>query len=231
MTTPAEILKPTTATEKPCRECGSLFTPDFLPHLVHVCQVCSERHSIEESRRMARESEQRVQRNWETVCPAQYRETDTKRLPHQAAFQRVMRWQLGPRGLLLNGPTGAGKSRCAWVMLKREYENRHRVLAMDHSIGFRYAERFANSAAEAASWIDRLASVEILFLDDIFKAKMTDSLEQCLFTVIATRCEEKRPTICTMNDTSDSLKARLSPDRGAALIRRLVESSEHVSFV
>ncbi len=61
---------------------------------------------------------------WLGLCPPIYRETDIHRLPPEAA--KVTQWQYGPRGLVVVGPTGVGKTRAMWLLLKRlVYEGRH----------------------------------------------------------------------------------------------------------
>jgi DNA replication protein DnaC len=177
-----------------------------------------------------RQSQNRVWRRWENVCPVDFRNTDARKLPKPELLRCVLAWTYGARGLLLHGNTGLGKSRCAWLLLKREHDAGRRIRVIDHSIGFRYAELFANSAGDAAAWIERLCEADILFLDDVFKARLTDSLEQALFTIISTRCEQQRPNIITTNDTGESLKARMSQDRGDAIYRRLTEYSQAVAF-
>lgn len=144
---------------------------------------------------------------------------------------RVFSWQYGARGLLLHGPTGRGKSRCAWLLLAREHVAGRRFKVLDHSAGFKYAECFAQSAAYATDWVNRLVRADILFLDDVFKARFTDSFEQAMFSVISARTERQKPIIVTCNDTDKTLLDRLSPDRGPAMIRRLMEYTDRVAFV
>ena len=218
-----------------CRECGKEFAPDEVCAVIAkwatVCPTCSENHIRQENARDALEAGNRRLRVWENLCPPDFAATDPKRLPRPEMLARVLQWKFGRRGLLLHGPTGKGKSRCAWLLLKREFDAGRRIRVIDHSVGFRYAETFAQSAASAAVWIDQQSEAEILFLDDVFKARLTDSLEQALFTVISTRTEQGSPNIVSTNDTGDSLAGRLSPDRGQALIRRLVEYSTAIAFV
>jgi DNA replication protein DnaC len=237
MYTMSEILQITTLT-KQCRECSKVFElkdcPAITAKYIELCETCCDR---QESERQKRATEQaalgvamRRARAWEGICPRDYRQTDAERLPRNDLLPLVMQWEFGPHGLLLHGPTGTGKSRCAWLLLKREHDQGRRILVLDHSIGFRYAEMFDESPGKAAGWIEQLSSAHILFLDDVFKARLTDSLQGALFTVIAARCEAQRPIIVTTNDTGESLTERLSTDRSAALVRRLIEHTKQIPF-
>lgn len=150
-----------------------------------------------------------------------------------AMLAKVMRWPYGPRGLVLHGKTGLCKSRCAWQLVKREYHRGTRVAVVDHGTAYEYMARFdrTDGRMEASLWVDRLSKAGLLLLDDVFKAKFTDSFEQAVFTIIASRCEHKLPIILTTNDVGNSLTQRMTSDRGAAMVRRLRDHSEALAFV
>ena len=71
-------------------------------------------------------------------------------------------------------------------------------------------------------------------MDDLCKAKMTEAQEQALYAVFERRAAWLRPTIATMNSTGDMILARMTEagraDRGAALLRRMREFCEVVTF-
>jgi len=131
---------------------------------------------------------------------------------------------------MLHGPTGAGKSRCAWLLLKREFEAGRTVGALNSTAGLTYAAKYGDSATEVARWIDRLTGVDLALLDDVFKCKLTDSFEAAVFTIINERTEHRLPIMVTTQDTGRTLLERLSPDRGEALVRRLREFCEDFPF-
>lgn len=237
ITTPSEVLQSTTvAPERLCQKCGQLFTPACptkLAEFIHVCPACSERQAVEDGQRLAA----RVQAaganrrgRWEDLCPQSNRETLPHKLPRPLLLQRVLTWQFGPRGLVLHGETGLGKTRCAWLLVKREWETGRKFRALDCTAAFNYGALFGESAAAAACWVDQLITVDLLLLDDVFKVKLTDSFEQALFAIIAKRGEWNRPIIATLNDTGDSLRERMSPDRAVPMIRRLRENCDAVAF-
>src|SRR5262249_3555894 len=85
---------------------------------------------LRETERQMRETERR--RAWEQLCPPEYRNTIPERLPKPAKFEEVQKWQYGPKGLLLVGPTRRGKTRAAWNLLKRLYfDERRSIIAFN----------------------------------------------------------------------------------------------------
>ena len=236
-TTIAESLgqTPRASTERTCRECAKPFeVPTFIPASiaakVHVCPSCSERHAAETSRRAIEQSQAVRLARWKQICPPEFLQTDPNKLPCQRQYRTVMNWICGHRGLVLHGPTGQGKSRCAWLLLRREYEAGRSVRSLNSASGLTYAAKFSESAKDAERWIERLSEVDLLLLDDCFKAKLTDSFEAALFAVINTRTERQLPIIATLNDTGASLTERLSADRAPAMLRRLREFCDRIAF-
>jgi DNA replication protein DnaC len=236
--TSAELLQPMTkaSMSRPCRECGAPFElPEFIPALIasmaHVCPECSEKAAERESRRTVEASKAVRSQRRKDMCPLQFLGTEPPKLPCQRGVQAVMRWEYGPKGLLLHGGTGQGKSRCAWLLLRREYEAGRSIASLNSASGLAYGAKFSDSASEAARWIERLTTIDLLLIDDVFKAKLTDSFESAVFTVINQRTERQRPMVVTLNDTGETLIERLSPDRGPAMLRRLREFCEPIAFV
>jgi hypothetical protein len=223
-----------TLVEVHCRDCGvkiETMVPEWLARWQTLCDTCAVRHAIDDQARIKREAEAERLAGWYSLCPPSYRDTDEKKLPLPHLAQKVMRWPYGPRGLVLHGKTGKGKSRCAWLLMKREYDRGRSIMVLDHAAAYEYAAKFDKSTAEAALWVERLSKVGLLLLDDVFKAKFTDSFEQALFTIIGTRCEHKLPIVLTTNDVGDSLTQRMTSDRGTALVRRLRDHADSVAFV
>jgi hypothetical protein len=143
---------------------------------------------------------------WLGLCPPIYRETDIHRLPPEAA--KVTQWQYGPRGLVVVGPTGVGKTRAMWLLLKRlVYEGRH-VRALN-------AVEFANRCADAfmegrgTEWTRKLAE---------------------LYLVVERRVAHGRPILVTTNLTGRAYVEGREDDgeRAAATVRRLREFCDTV---
>lgn len=177
------------------------------------------------------EKQERRTKKWLEIQPPLYADTDPDIIPNAAAFRSVVSWPWQPRGLLLHGPTRTGKSRTAWVLLRRLYiEDRKSVAILNSRAGVEYAAKFHESAKDVEDWFNQLLAVDVLFLDDPFKVKMTDSFESALFSLIDGRGEGCKPIIVTLNDTGESLKLRMSTDRGGPMIERLREFCEAITF-
>jgi hypothetical protein len=177
------------------------------------CDVCRESH-------------------WLRVCPPEFRQLDRARHPLPHKLEEVLAWKYGPHGLLLHGETGTGKTRAAWALGRREFmAGRGCEGITAQALDVELPARFAESAASAAKLVNRWTTVKLLLLDDPFKARLSDRVEQTLFELIDTRGARCLPTILTCNDTRDMLLARMSSDRGVAFARRLDDYFIKIAFV
>ena len=218
-----------------CLTCEKTFVCEFSVYIakhVKVCPECSEKQAAEDQKTASRQGLAEYYARDALVVPEAFRNTISDRLPRPDRLREVLRWRYGTRGLVMHGATGMGKSRCLYELLKRENKNKPtiRILILDHSAGYDYAALFAKNPTAASRWVENHSTAGILALDDIFKVKLTDSFEQAIFSITATRTEKGLPLIVTCNDVGDSLAARMSPDRGPALVRRLRESCDIISF-
>ena len=164
-------------------------------------------------------------------CPTAYLETDPSKLP-QEPLGRVLAWTPDRVGLLLVGPTGAGKTRCAWLLIhKLATERGIRPMVFD-AVAFTHqcASAFSSGEDHGEVWANDIASADLVFLDDVGKFKLTERSEAELFGMVERRFSWKRPLIITTNDDGDSISGRMTGSRGPALVRRLREFCEVVTF-
>jgi DNA replication protein DnaC len=240
----AILERPVRTEVKTCASCQAPFTIEFdttLPLSMRgflarrtLCDTCAaeddqKRRDQENLERIA--SRQAVREAaWAKICPPIYAATDPKLLPRPQLFSRVMEWKHGPKGLLLHGETRLGKSRIAWMLMRREFDAGRSIGVLNATAALRYAAAFGRSCEEAENWFDDRGGKDILFLDDVFKSKLSDSFEQALFGLAEQRSAYMRPVVATCNDTAKTLASRLSNDRGPALIGRLLEFSEAITF-
>ncbi len=173
----------------------------------------------------------RRENEFNKVCPSLYQHNDLSRLPaHQ--LKQAMDWKFESRGLILIGDTGLGKTRVAWELLRRVLIKDKKeihfkwfdAVAFGHDISRHYRDE------DAEEWLEKVANVDLVFFDDLGKLKLTERAETELFGVIERRCANELPIIATTNDTGDSLAARMTDNRGPAMIRRLREFCQIIQF-
>jgi DNA replication protein DnaC len=172
---------------------------------------------------------EKQEERWKTLCPPLYRESDPAKLPR---LPEVLKWEYGPRGMILMGRTGSGKTRCAWQLLKREHFAGHKIIAFDQ-VSFAHKCVSAFSAVETSGWEEWIVSVQnapIVFFDDLGKFRFSERVEMELSNIIEFRTSHLLPIIVTTNDDGDSLKARMSENRGEPVVRRLREFCDSIVF-
>lgn len=164
------------------------------------------------------------------LCPQGYADTDEARLAAPADYILRMPFPMDGKGLLLTGPAGTGKTRTAWMTLRRWMLSRpFSVLAYN---GIAFARSMGDSYAQGHSgdWHDAVETVKVLLLDDLFKARMTPALADTIYSVLEARHSWRRPTIITMNAVGESISQALPEDMRAPVIRRILESSHLFEF-
>jgi DNA replication protein DnaC len=221
--------------EKDCDECRQPFLAPSgeRGRYVTTCPHCIEARKIVESERYQERIKDQRDAEWSTICPPAYRGTERAKLPNLAALDEVLRWNYSETGITLHGPTRRGKTRCAWLLLAREYERGKSVACMDSTAGLKYAALWSEkeeAGKKVERWIEGMIRVDILLMDDVFKNKLTDSFEGVIFTLIDQRMQNMKPIILTSNDTAATLSGRMTEDRKDPLLARLRESTKQIHF-
>lgn len=193
------------------------------------CPTCLEATQLEAAAQQNAFAAERREQLLSSV-PNAFRQTERAKLPFPGKLDSALRWKFGALGICLHGPTGCGKSRIAWELAKREILAGRKMRMVNAYELSRYPSLFMAGADEAGKFAEALIECDLLVLDDVFKAKQTERIEELLFAVIDERANWDRPCIITLNDTGGSLVGRLSEDRGPALIRRLKEHCFSISF-
>jgi DNA replication protein DnaC len=158
----------------------------------------------------------------ETPMPELFSDTETERL---GMLERVAQeWRPVGRGLLIHGTTRKGKTRTAWYIANRlwnedNFKYKYLFLTM-FELEARIASSWGNSTWDKTML--HMTNVPLLFLDDMGKEKMTDRMASCLFALVDQRTMHKRPTIITTNLTGETLLERFhDKETGAAFVARL----------
>ena len=218
-----------------CTQCTKPFERDVPPEfnsfpVFKICPACMESNAA--ARRAVTEKESAIAgtARWLEFCPAAFRDTDRAKLPFPAITDRVLAWEHQKRGLILYGKTRSGKTRTAWLLMKKQFEAGRTARVMDSMSGFEYAAIFTAGGQAALEWVMERSRCSLLFLDDVFKVKLTESFEAAMFAIVDYRMNHNLPIIATLNDTGATLSARMTDDRGDAFIARLKEMSETIHF-
>ena len=164
-------------------------------------------------------ADRKHERRWLDLCPPAYQDTVIEKLPNPVKAAEVMDCDLRPPGIILHGPTGTGKTRCGWLLVRREFDRGKSIRVLNSKAAFDYNDAYLKG--KISNWVDSQCQPDLLFLDDVFKAKITDSFEQAMFAIVEYRVSHYRPILVTSNDTGETLAARMSPDRGDAFVERL----------
>lgn len=205
--------------DRPCSGCGEIGALGDTSFCERCWQVKHE-HGLRQSQR----AEMKAKRicSAMSICPAEYRNTDPKRLPNPVKAAEALAWKYGSSGLILHGLTGSGKSRTAWLVVQDQIRKGRSALAVTaYDLSFKLPALYSTGADAVLAWVDRICAVDLLLLDDVFKGVLNERAETFLFTVYTKRNESMLPCITTLNDTSETLAARLTFDRSGPLLRRI----------
>ena len=169
---------------KKCKKCNTEFAaPDdpVLNHFTPFCPVCATAQ-LEAAAAVERRRRDHVREvRWQSLCPPAFRDTLLKKLPHPSKAAEILAWNYSKTGLLLHGKTRQGKSRCAWLLVRKVFESGKSIQVLDSMAGFQYAAAFSNSGREAQAWVEARCCCGLLFFDDVFKVKLTTRLRRpCL---------------------------------------------------
>jgi DNA replication protein DnaC len=115
-----------------------------------------------------------------------------------------------PRGLLLMGQVGSGKTHLAAAMANKLLKNGRRVLFLvvpDFLDELRSS--FGAEDADVRRLLDRAKHVEVLILDDLGNHNFTDWTRSVLFSVLNYRMNEGLTTLATTNLDAEKLQELL----------------------
>lgn len=222
--------QPITTETMICRECNKSFECELIALNGRTvfqplyCDPCAEKLISRQDQDAQRRAAEASSARFRAMVPPMYLDTDERRLSGLLRAE-IQNWTFGPLGLGFVGRSGAGKTRAAISLLKREHEEGRNVFFLSATdLALNSANQFADNPAirEISRSILKLCrSAEILLLDDLAKGRMTDRAESELYDVLEYRTSHRIPTIWTSNSDGPALLNMLSPDRGEAVIRRI----------
>ena len=157
-----------------------------------------------------------------------------------------------PKGLLLFGGSGTGKSTAIAKLLSRisredvgEWDYSHHTITIGDITHENVSGTLAYSAQTLASEISArsrrggeafddlifaLHNCYLLIIDDLDKAGFTDRVCSELFNLLEVRERRSRLTIISTNSTGRALKKRFNPSVGQAILNRLKRTTWQVNF-
>lgn len=226
-----------------CRRCGFKWhtVPIVLPFLSGpilpgLCHTCDRELEAAKKAQAAREAAARQLARWEKreqlwakLCPLEYRltteaggKTEIARLELLVPkLKEILAWQFGSRGLIIRSrASGRGKTRSAWRLLRRQWLN-------ERTIAYYTAGMFQRKAQDSAQnyqielWFNKLAAVDILFLDDLGKGNWTPNTEAIWFDLVESRTSNGRPLVITTNYKGDDLEEKSRSETTEFTVRRL----------
>ena len=197
------------------------------------CEDCGKARDAKLQLEEKRKQESELQAKWNKICPPIYCETDISRL-HPKLIDSVLSWELKQRGIGVIGAAGAGKTRAAYLMLKKTFEAGESVDSVT-STGFAkfVSDQFSDEPEEKDAARKKIASLRkcaLIFIDDLGKCKFTERVELEFYDLLEHRTSHNLPIIWTANANAKEILSMLSKDRGEPILRRLSEFSDVITI-
>lgn len=165
--------------------CGTEFDANVVQSMGRViykqkhCNACLDDYERRHSAETARENRERRVLAWTRTVPPQFIDTNTIRLITEAkmpseVLKKIQEWSYGPRGIFLSGPTGRGKSRSMYLLLRRLYveEGVDVHIISNPKWTDEITAAFGRSASEGYAMSLRAQTAQVLYWDE-FSCKGT----------------------------------------------------------
>lgn len=130
------------------------------------------------------------------------------------------------RSLLVVGPTGTGKTHYAYSVLRAIAETGTTTGWAAYTAADLYARLRPRAGRDSEAEFESIAGSDVLFVDDLAAAKLTEWTEEVTYRLINHRYEQCRPAIFTSNVPPTQLRDAL----GERIASRLTEMCERVAL-
>lgn len=220
-----------------CEECGKIYmalTYQSRLWTTGRCIPCSEVYCKDHEDEEVRGMTEKRKETFNTMCPEKYQDFKRDLLPNKNAYDSVLSWDYGKKGLLLMGDSDRGKTRCAWRLMNRLYMiDWIQFIAITELQFSHEVAKFGKSEA-LTQWIKDLCNVKVLFIDDLGKCVMTERVVSELFYLLEERMSHDRPIVATMQLGPEAFVAKIvtrgGKDMAEAIINRLMSNCDIVRF-
>ena len=228
-------LEPPTVILRACTHCGR-------PHdsIFRICPDCLEsiqKPQIEAEKTAAREEiRHRRAREWNELCPPDYRSTNWLDHPelspvcHALAKDWLPAWDSEERGLGIHGPSGMGKTRAMFAILRRLHFAGVPVAYVE-AVEFDRQARIADDLrapwsvkGAAIDFLQRCKTVRVLFFDDLGKESSILATAKHMHDTFEHRGKHRLPLLWTSERTGEELARFLGDNYADGIIRRLRRS-------
>lgn len=130
------------------------------------------------------------------------------------------------RSLLVVGPTGTGKTHYAYSVLRAIAETGTTTGWAAYTAADMYARLRPRTGRDSEAEFEAIAGTDVLFVDDLGAAKLTEWTEEVTYRLVNHRYEQCRPAIFTSNVPPGQLRDVL----GERIASRLTEMCERVTL-
>lgn len=202
-------------------------TTSSKPPGIEAVYAENERRAREAAIRRMAERAERIEAKLARMLPERYRDAELEDASCKAWFEGYRAGER--RNLLMTGETGTVKTTQAYALLKalmRAGVN----CTFDTSGGhLRHVKRAYDGDFTEEEAMEQLASVPVLFIDDLGKESPTQWAVEHLFDLVDARVAHMRPIVVTTNLNSAELRARYG-EAGGALVSRLAGGASVAHF-
>jgi len=222
-----------------CPKCGTQHESLF-----RLCDTCAQAlHAplLESEAEKEHTHEQQARVNaWLDMCPPDYRSTNWRDHPElsQECRRLAKEWQLPPRdsrsserGLLIHGPSGRGKTRAMFEILRRLHFSGVPCMAVEavtfaeHAVTATHLSSPVRARQDAQAYLRRAKTVRVLFFDDLGKEGGTSmpGFARAFHDLLEHRKAHHLPLLVTTERVGDELAALLGTNYADGIVRRLRE--------
>lgn len=198
------------------------------------CVPCSEVYCKDHEDEEVRGMTEKRKATFTSRCPEKYQSFKRDLLPNKTAYDSVLSWDYGKKGLLLMGDSERGKTRCAWRLMNRLYMIDWIQFIAITELQFSHEVAKFGKSEVLTQWIKDLCNVKVLFIDDLGKCVMTERVVSELFYLLEERMSHDRPIVCTMQLGPEAFVAKIvtrgGKDMAEAIINRLMSNCDIVRF-